>query len=162
MCHQPTRSEAARQRGGIGERCWRKLAPAQRAAIRTKPTQVRTALARMAPVTHGQLPLEAPPMADQSASPSLAPDIVTTIVRDMDDPRYPTRITVYCDRLGCGVENTGEYMVREGMTSTERLAVARTHLVQNEGWQHTADGDDFCPAHAASTASDGEHGRPQS
>jgi hypothetical protein len=68
----------------------------------------------------------------------------------MDDPRYPSRITVFCDH--CGTENTGEYMVSAEMTPTERLAVARTHLVQNEGWEHTDDGDDFCPTHAGSAA----------
>lgn len=76
----------------------------------------------------------------------LTPDVVNAIVRDMDDPRYPSRITVFCDH--CGVENTGEYMVSEDMTSTERLAVARQHLVQNKGWEHTTDGDDFCREHA--------------
>ncbi|MET9138864.1 hypothetical protein [Streptomyces parvulus] len=82
----------------------------------------------------------------------LSPETVNAIVRDMDDPRYPTRITVYCDRYDCGVENTGEYLVHEGMSSEERLAVARKHLVDNEGWEHTADGDDFCPTHAAPAA----------
>jgi hypothetical protein len=82
----------------------------------------------------------------------LTPDEVNAIVRNMDDPRYPTQITVFCDH--CGIENTGDYMVREGMTSRERLDVARQHLVQNEGWEHTADGDDFCPVHAAPAASE--------
>lgn len=85
-------------------------------------------------------------MTDQPNT--LDPDTVTAIVRDMDDPRYPTQITVYCDRYGCETEHTGEYMVSTEMTSEERLAVARQHLVQNEGWQNTADGDDFCPTHA--------------
>ncbi|KOG21776.1 hypothetical protein [Streptomyces viridochromogenes] len=85
-------------------------------------------------------------MADQP----LTPDMVNAIVRDMDDPRYPTRITVFCDH--CGTEHTGEYMVREGVTSRERLAVARKYLVENEGWEHTEDGDDFCPEHAAPAA----------
>ncbi|NUS26093.1 MAG: hypothetical protein HOV92_17980 [Streptomyces sp.] len=83
----------------------------------------------------------------------LTPDQVNAIVRDMDDPRYPTQITVFCDH--CGTEDTGEYMVSEGMTSRERLAVARDHLVKNKGWQHDADtGDDFCPEHAAPAADD--------
>lgn len=64
MCHQPTRSAAAHQRGGIGERCWRKLSRAQRAAVRMNPAQVRTALARAVPAAEGQLPLEAPPVGD--------------------------------------------------------------------------------------------------
>ncbi|WP_329215110.1 hypothetical protein OG352_06045 [Streptomyces sp. NBC_01485] len=82
--------------------------------------------------------------------PPLTPEIVTAIVLDPDSPLYPDQITVFCDH--CGVENTGEYMVSEDMTRTERLAVARQHLVQNEGWEHTGDGDDFCPTHAGSAA----------
>jgi hypothetical protein len=86
-------------------------------------------------------------MSDHTTPTPLTPDMVNAIVRDMDDPRYPTQITVFCDH--CGVEDTGEYMVHEGMTSRERLAVARDHLVKNKGWEHTEDGDDFCPTHAA-------------
>lgn len=78
----------------------------------------------------------------------LTPDQVNAIVRDMDDPRYPVQVTVFCDH--CGVENTGDYMVHEVMTKADRLTVARRHLVANEGWEHTADGDDFCPEHAGS------------
>ncbi|WP_405543984.1 hypothetical protein OG478_22980 [Streptomyces phaeochromogenes] len=81
---------------------------------------------------------------------TLPPDVVNAIVRDMDDPRYPSRITVFCDH--CGTEFIGEFMVSEDMTSTERLAVARAYLVKNKGWEHTADGDDFCPEHAGSGA----------
>ena len=88
-------------------------------------------------------------MTDQPNT--LAPDQVNAIVRDMNDPRFPVRITVFCDH--CGVENTGEYMVHEVMTKADRLTVARRHLVQNEGWQHDAEyGDDFCPEHAGSAA----------
>jgi len=58
MCHQPTRSRAARERGGIGGRCWRKLRPAQRAAIRSDPGRARAVLARPAPPGDGQLPLD--------------------------------------------------------------------------------------------------------
>jgi hypothetical protein len=58
MCHQPTRSAAAQQRGGIGGRCWRKLRPEQRAAIRQDPTRFRAALAQPVPVADNQLPLE--------------------------------------------------------------------------------------------------------
>ena len=89
-------------------------------------------------------------MTDQPNT--LSPDTVNAIVRDMDDPRYPSQITVYCDRWGCETERTGDYMVSEAMTSEERLAVARKHLVDNEGWGHTTDGDDFCPEHAGRTA----------
>jgi hypothetical protein len=89
-------------------------------------------------------------MSDQTTPQPLTPEIVNAIVRDPNDPRYPSRITVFCDH--CGTEQTGEYLVCEDMTSTERLAVARKHLVDNEGWEHTDDGDDFCPVHAAPAA----------
>ena len=79
---------------------------------------------------------------------TLTPDVVNAIVRDIDDPRYPSRITVFCDH--CGVENTGEYMVSTEMSPRERLDVARKHLVNNEGWEHNEYGDDFCPTHAGS------------
>jgi len=90
--------------------------------------------------------------AVNSPARPLTPEAVNAIVRDMDDPRYPTRITVHCDRYGCGVRDTGEYLVEEGMSSEERLAVARRHLVENAGWGHTDEGDDLCPEHARSTA----------
>lgn len=90
----------------------------------------------------------------------LTPDEVNAIVRDMDDPRYPTRITVFCDRFACGAEFTGEFMVREGMTSDERLGVARKYVVDNEGWEHTGEGDDLCPAHAAKPTSACEQTTP--
>lgn len=90
-------------------------------------------------------------MTDPNTTPgTMPPDMVNAIVRDMDDPRYPSKITVFCDH--CGLKNTGQYMVSEDMTGEERLAVARQHLAQNEGWEHTDDGDDFCPAHAGSAA----------
>lgn len=77
----------------------------------------------------------------------LTPETVSAILRDPDSPLYPSQITVFCDH--CGAEATGDYMVSEDMTSAQRLAVARKHLVDNEGWQHDEDGDDFCPEHAA-------------
>lgn len=82
-------------------------------------------------------------MTDQPLDPAT----VNAIIRNPDDPRYPSQIIVFCDR--CGTEFTGDYMVREGMTSSERLAVARTWLVNNKGWEHNDQGDDFCPEHAA-------------
>ena len=86
-------------------------------------------------------------MTDQPNT--LSPDEVNAIVRDMDDPRYPSRITVYCDE--CGTEFTGEYMVSAEMTSMQRLGVARKHLADNEGWRYDpATGEDFCPTHAGS------------
>ncbi|AYD81654.1 hypothetical protein SEA_KROMP_53 [Streptomyces phage Kromp] len=57
LCHKPVRSAAARKRR-IGSRCWLKLAPAQRAALRANPRDIRAALAQPAPTTDGQLPLE--------------------------------------------------------------------------------------------------------
>lgn len=57
LCHKPIRSAAARQRR-IGSGCWRKLAPAQRAALRANPRDIRAALSQPAPTTDGQLPLE--------------------------------------------------------------------------------------------------------
>lgn len=86
-------------------------------------------------------------MTDQTP---LTPEIVSAILRDPDSPLYPTQITVFCDH--CGTEHTGDYMVSEDMTSEQRLAVARKHLVDSEGWEHTDDGDDFCPEHAGSPA----------
>lgn len=58
MCRQPTRSQGAKKRGGIGGRCWRKLAPAQRAAIRRDPTRLRSVLARPVALSDNQLPLD--------------------------------------------------------------------------------------------------------
>lgn len=57
LCHKPIRSAAARARR-IGSRCWRKLRPDQRAAIRSDPFRIRAVLARPVPAISGQLPLE--------------------------------------------------------------------------------------------------------
>ncbi|MFG2679222.1 hypothetical protein [Streptomyces sp. NPDC048392] len=57
LCHKPIRSAAARKRR-IGSRCWRKLAPAQRAALRRNPRDIRAALNQPVPTTDGQLALE--------------------------------------------------------------------------------------------------------
>ncbi|MEU1275289.1 hypothetical protein [Streptomyces sp. NPDC005799] len=57
LCHQPIRSAAARERR-VGGRCWRKLRPDQRAAIRQDPARFRSALSRPAPVADAQLRLE--------------------------------------------------------------------------------------------------------
>ncbi|MCR8574714.1 hypothetical protein [Streptomyces sp. Isolate_219] len=77
----------------------------------------------------------------------ITPEALSTILRDPHSPLYPTQITVFCDH--CGREHTGDYLVSEDMGRTERLAVARKHLVENEGWEHDKFGDDFCPEHAA-------------
>lgn len=64
LCHQPIRSGPSRARR-VGSRCWRKLAPAQRAAIRRvlaltaapSVARVRAALNQPTPARDGQLPL---------------------------------------------------------------------------------------------------------
>lgn len=64
-CHQPIRSRSSMARR-IGGRCWRKLSPAQRTAIRAalaknsspSAAAVRTLLTRHAPDVDGQLPLD--------------------------------------------------------------------------------------------------------
>jgi hypothetical protein len=84
-------------------------------------------------------------MTEQPTS-SLTAETVSAILRDPDSPLYPAHITVFCDH--CGREATRDYMVSDSMNSVERLIVARTHLVENEGWQHDEYGDDFCPEHA--------------
>lgn len=91
-------------------------------------------------------------MTDPNTTPApMPPDMVNAIVLDESDPRYPTQITVFCDRWGCGAENISDYLVHEFMTEDQRLGVARTHLAEIYGWEHTADGDDLCPQHAGST-----------
>ncbi|WP_320784153.1 DUF6011 domain-containing protein [Streptomyces sp. CRN 30] len=57
LCHRPIRSAAARARQ-IGSHCWRKLTPAQRAAVRRSPGDVRRALTQPVPAADGQLPLD--------------------------------------------------------------------------------------------------------
>lgn len=57
VCHKPIRSAAARARR-IGSRCWRKLRPDQRAAIRAAPFRIRVILARPTPTADEQLPLD--------------------------------------------------------------------------------------------------------
>jgi hypothetical protein len=59
LCRLPIRSDAARKRR-IGGRCWRKLHPDQRAAIRRDPARIRAVLSQPAPAADGQLPLEGP------------------------------------------------------------------------------------------------------
>ncbi|MEE1838150.1 hypothetical protein [Streptomyces sp. SP17KL33] len=81
----------------------------------------------------------------QTTLPPLTPDVVNAIVRDMDDPRYPSLITVYCDT--CGLTFSGEYLVSAEQTSDERLEVARAHM-RTQGWQCDALGD-YCPKHAS-------------
>lgn len=57
LCHQPVYSAGARARR-IGARCWRKLQPGQRAAIRRNPASVRAVIRQPAPPGDGQLPID--------------------------------------------------------------------------------------------------------
>lgn len=65
VCHQPIRSAAARRRR-VGSGCWRKLSPADRAAVRRLLTltaapstaRVRAALNHLTSPGEGQLPLD--------------------------------------------------------------------------------------------------------
>lgn len=84
-------------------------------------------------------------MPDQPSP--IAPEALSAILRDPSSPMYPTQITVFCDH--CGREHTGDYLVSDDMDRAERLAVARKHLADNEGWKHDKFGDDFCPEHAS-------------
>ncbi|MER6531181.1 hypothetical protein [Streptomyces sp. NPDC001508] len=56
LCHKPIRSTAAIGRR-IGSRCWRKLRPEQRAALRRDPTRIRAVLTQPVPIADTQLPL---------------------------------------------------------------------------------------------------------
>jgi hypothetical protein len=58
LCGQPISAAAARGRG-FGGRCWWKLTPAQRAAVRADPTSARTVI-RATPPTAGQPTLTDP------------------------------------------------------------------------------------------------------
>ncbi|MCB5168033.1 hypothetical protein LG634_24800 [Streptomyces bambusae] len=60
-----------------------------------------------------------------------------------DTSPYPSLITVYCDL--CGQAVTADYIVTPGMTSAERLGVARAHLNTEGQWDCGAAGD-LCPA----------------
>jgi uncharacterized protein YcaQ len=62
LCRHPISAAAARARG-VGGRCWWKLSPAQRAAIRADPTRARAVITRPVPGA-GQLAL-----TDQENSP---------------------------------------------------------------------------------------------
>lgn len=61
---------------------------------------------------------------------------------DNETGYYPSQIGVFCD--DCGNAYTGDYVVHTAMSRTERLAVARKHLTDNEGWDCGAAGD-LCP-----------------
>lgn len=73
------------------------------------------------------------------------PEVLSAILRDPDDPRFPDRIGLFCD--ACGVLEEHDYLVSEEMSKAERLGVARTYL-RTQGWQCDRSGD-FCPAHKA-------------
>ncbi|MEV0114648.1 hypothetical protein AB0H77_15550 [Streptomyces sp. NPDC050844] len=94
-------------------------------------------------------------MTDQQPAPAgqapapLPPELVSAILRDGGSPYSPAQITVFCDRDGCGAEETADYMVREDMTDEQRLGVARSHLVESKGWRCTPEDGDFCPEHTS-------------
>lgn len=70
--------------------------------------------------------------------------------------KYPCGIGIYCDR--CGHEHRGDYIVTDTMTRQQRFAVARRHLVANEGWRCDGSGD-LCPRCLAKAAAE-EQQRP--
>jgi hypothetical protein len=69
---------------------------------------------------------------------------VNAIVRDMENPLFPSRIVVFCDR--CDIDHEGEYLVREEDDKATRYGYARAHLVAHERWSCDERGD-FCPEH---------------
>lgn len=85
-------------------------------------------------------------MTDQPNT--LTPDQVNAIVRDMDDPRYPTQVGIFCNT--CFVTESHEFMVSNDMSRDERAETARAHM-RTTGWECSERGD-FCPAHAGSAA----------
>ncbi|MBN9739539.1 hypothetical protein DMP23_00195 [Amycolatopsis sp. A1MSW2902] len=71
------------------------------------------------------------------------PDEISAIVRDPNDPRYPCRLGVFCDR--CGTEWVGDFLVSDEVSSPERLKIVRDHVSGKLGWVCEQSGD-FCPA----------------
>lgn len=55
---------------------------------------------------------------------------------------YPAQLTVYCD--DCGLEVTGDYVVKDSDDGPTRYEYARTHL-RTQGWKCDNDGD-LCPS----------------
>lgn len=68
------------------------------------------------------------------------PDSGEQVRRTLVGDEMPTPISVYCDH--CGYTDTGDYVVRESMSATARLEVARKWL-RSQGWVCGRDGD-FC------------------
>jgi hypothetical protein len=78
----------------------------------------------------------------------LSPDAVNAIVRDMDDPRYPTQVGIFCDT--CHRVESAQFMVTDDMDRPERAELARAE-VRTRGWRCDDEGD-FCPEHADQAA----------
>lgn len=79
------------------------------------------------------------------------PDTVTpvpfeelrSLLKDMEDSRYPAKIVLYCDE--CGRTVSVEIVVTDAVSSPQRLAMGRAWL-RTRNWQADESGD-FCPAH---------------
>ncbi|MVO84152.1 hypothetical protein GPA10_05045 [Streptomyces sp. p1417] len=137
--------------GVLLEEVYEALAESEPAKLRAELVQVAAVCAAWIADIDSRTAAEEQPAAGQVSAP-LPPELVSAILRDPDSPYYPSQITVVCDH--CGAEDTSDYMVREDMTPTERLGVARKHLV-TKGWEHDAKvGDDFCPVHASTSAAE--------
>ena len=74
------------------------------------------------------------------------PDFVNAVVRGDVPGATVTCITVFCDV--CGVEHTGDYLVRADESRGGRHEVARAHL-REQGWRCDEHGD-LCPSCAVS------------
>ncbi len=72
---------------------------------------------------------------------TLPDEAFTSIVRNLTGPRYPTAITVYCDR--CYVDHPGIYVVTDDIGRDERLGFARARM-RTIGWSCDEHGD-YCP-----------------
>jgi hypothetical protein len=68
-------------------------------------------------------------------------DELRPILKSADDPRYPTKVTLYCDE--CGVRLSVEIIVTDAVPGPQRLEMGRAYL-RTLGWQADEEGD-FCP-----------------
>lgn len=66
---------------------------------------------------------------------------VNAIVRDPNDPRYPSCVSVFCDE--CGITVCADYLVHEDDDQATRFGYARAHL-RTLGWVCDKTGD-YCP-----------------
>lgn len=68
-------------------------------------------------------------------------DELRPILKSADDPRYPTKVTLYCDE--CELTVSVEVIVTDAVPGPQRLEMGRAYL-RTLGWQTDAEGD-FCP-----------------